>query len=168
MSSACSRIAKWSGALALCAAAIACSPSETHELSVTVRSAIADSVAQATRDFAAAYSKLDPRALDVFLRADGEFRGYYGNNRFDSYQDRRGRPNPFADTRSGVVRIDSMHITVLDHKAAVVAAYAYGVWTDTAGRVERAKEYVTYVWTRELDGWRILHFHPSERPDTVR
>lgn len=70
--------------------------------------------------------------------------------------------------RAGEVLIDSLTVAVLNADAAVVSAYATDTWTDTSGHIDRFRERMTYVWTRTTGGWRILHFHNSEAPDSLR
>jgi uncharacterized protein (TIGR02246 family) len=137
-------------------------------MSATERAAIADTVAHATRAFVATASKLDGRLLLPFLRADSEFRAFDGE-RFVSYDEMASHfASPLTSVRAGEVRLDSLHVAVIGPEAAVVSAYQIGIWTDTSGRIDRFRERATYVWTRTADGWKILHLHNTETPDTAR
>ncbi len=116
-------------------------------LSPGARAAIADTVAQATRAFAAQYRGLDGRLLVPFPRADSAFRRLEGET-FVDYNGWMRNAVPFKGVRAGDVHIDFLHVAVSSADAAVVSAYAKGTWTDTLGHVDRYRERITYVWSR--------------------
>jgi hypothetical protein len=153
--------------LLLLGAAFSCAPVDEAPLSPGTRAAIADTVAQATRAFAATYSGLDGRLLVPFLRADSAFRWLDG----ETFVDHKGwmrNAAPFSGVRAGDLHINSLHVAVISPVAAVVSAYAMGTWTNTVGHTDRYRERTTYVWTRTDGVWRLLHFHSTEVPNTRR
>ena len=153
--------------LLILGATFSCAPVDEAPLSPGTRAAIADTVAQATRAFAAKYRALDGRLLVPFLRADSEFRWLDGET-FVDYKGWMRNAVPFSGVRAGDLHIDSLHVAVISPVAAVVSAYAKGTWTDTMDQTARYRERITYVWTRAEGVWRLLHFHNTEVPDTLR
>lgn len=144
---------------------VACTPPASPTLTDIERQAIADTIANITRGFAAAASALDVDAFaarfasepGLTFAADGNLLTMPHGELIDMYR------AVYRSYRSMSFDWDTLRTAVLGPDAGVVSGAGHMEVTDTSGKVIRQGVAATYVFVRRGDQWQLLHGHASHR-----
>ena len=151
--------------IALSITASSCGPAAPASLTEAERTAITDSILTITRGFAAAANALDVSRFSPLFSSDPALTFAADGNLMLVSHD--SLMSMYRATSSGFIKMefvwDTLRVSVLEPKVAVLSGAAHLAVTDKSGKMTRQGVAVTYVFVRRDAGWRLLHGHASHR-----
>ena len=135
----------------------------SNELTDADRNSIKEEIKKVTYSIYESGNRKD--LVQLYSNFSDKTTGIFSGTIMESWeQHKQQAPNFFESQKELVYKIENMSVDVLSRDAAVCYGKYTMTATDTAGTTINTNPAWTYVFTKEKDKWKIIHFHISDTP----